>query len=266
MHRSIRSIPLVLFSFLALSCSVGTDPGDCTSLECLPVQYNLGLTLTVDMDRDFTDREVRYFAVFLRPGNDVDVYSGPKNDQIRLGPGSDVRLPWEIFVNTFRFPPLDAGASEVPIYLDFARDTILAPPGSYNVWRIGGAEDLPPYTDSIMTPPDAMRPTAPTPHDTVSIGRGVDIRLEGAITPETPVEILLYQSGPGEHSAEFSTRVFSGDPFRITPEDLRDAGFTAGFVTLRATQQYVQRREIAPEIRSRLTFGLEYDIEFQLED
>lgn len=266
MHRSIRSIPLVLVSFLALSCSVGTDPGDCTSLECLPIQYNLGLTLTVDMDRDFTDREVRYFAVFLKPGNDVGVYSGPKKDQIRLGPESDIRLPSEIYVNTFRFPPMDIGSSGAPIYLDFARDTILAPPGSYNVWRVGGAGDLPAYTDSIMTPPDAMRPTAPTPHDTVSIGRGVEIRLEGRITPETPVAIFLYQSGPGERYAEFSTSVLSAEPLTITAQDLRDAGFLPGFVILRATQQYVQRREITPEIRSRLAFGLEYDIEFQLED
>lgn len=264
MPRSVLFVPLVLLSVLALSCSVGTDPGDCTSLECLPVQYNLGLTLTVDMDRDFTDREVRYFAVFLKPGNDVGVYSGPKKDQIRLGAGSDLRLPSEIYVNTFRLPPLKDDVA--PIYLDFARDTILAPPGSYNVWRVGGAEDLPAYTDSILTPPDPVRPVAPTPHDTVSIGRGMEIRLEGRITPETPVAIFLYQSGPGERYAEFSTSGLSAEPLTITSQELRDAGFLPGFVILRIAQQHVQLREITPEIRSRLSFSMEYDIEFQLED
>lgn len=251
---------------LLLSCSTGTDPGDCTALECLPAQYNLHLTLSTDMDVDFTLQDVRYSATFLRPGNDVDLFSGPRNDDIRLGPDSDVRLPDHVTVNDFLLPPPLADKGEAPIYFGIGRDTILAPPGEYNVWFVGGAPDLPPYVDSIMTPADPVRVAAPLPTDTVRLGHGMEIRLEGEVSPDVPVSITVYQQSDGPEPIRYTLEITSTGIHRILADDLRRNGFGDGYLYVDVQQRRVQRRWIESDIRSNLSFTTEYRISCWMEN
>lgn len=234
---------------------MGTDPGDCQSLECLPAQYNIHLTLRTEFDEDgFFYREGICSALFLKPGNDVSIYSGPNKDDIRLGWDSDVELPAEVYVNNYLLPSINPDGSEAPVYLEFFRDTVLAPPGAYNVLRVSRAVDLPALVDSIMTPVDGILPVNLTEMDTISIARGFTVRFAERTVPQPVVDVHVYQFNSDGITAQFQTSMAADSSLTISPEILQRRGFSPGTVRVEFEQRYVERKWITPEIRSNFSF------------
>ena len=157
-------IPLLLLG----SCSTGTDPGDCMSIECLPITYDL----TIWEDR---------FVV-----NDSAIVSYSAQGRIRSHTGIVERVEpeYKVYLNgLWLWSPeevIDARTGE--FYLGHRTDSIyVAPPGGYNVWLVfkNGGEAL---FDSIRTPADPIAIVSHREGDLFDPDEDLVLRLGGDLS------------------------------------------------------------------------------------
>lgn len=242
--ESVRtSSATLLLALLSLSCAVGTDPGECTDPECLPAQYALHALIWNLGDTSLLSTGYQVFGQLLRPGDRVD--PDDPHDQI---------LPEQVWLNgtdiTSLFTEQDGTQPDMRL------DTLLAPPGEFNTWIVF-SDRLPSLRDSIRTLPSGLRIISLFEDERYRISDGVNVVLEGMVTPDAPCSITLEQIGVEQKVPSIIDTVVSTatEPVFFSEGVLRKHGFTTGRLLVRVQQQRSERREITQGIRSLLTFS-----------
>jgi hypothetical protein len=149
-------VPTLLIALLLGSCSPGTDPGPCTSIDCFENRGVLIVRSYRDHLGDTTLLESYARASFIRlygPYMGFGVQAG----RVRL---NDVDL---IFDDDFEYRLADSTM------------TLRVAP-AVNVWSISGSGEIAPFSDTVTIP--AERPTLLSPRtgDTISIASGFTAR------------------------------------------------------------------------------------------
>lgn len=255
--RKFKSFLLILLlPLLLLSCAVGTDPGDCTTLECLPAQFKLHLVKLTVGNSLFSSQEAFVLASFLRPGNRR----------------SEDRPSDRVFPAIIRLNQIDLSGSvgvDNNYYGGGDVDSILAPPGQFNIWTIY-SDDLPSFKGSIQTPLDDLYIHSPVDDQKYSADQSFSIAIDGNPTLERPVYLRLTYSDWSdgfETDTIIDTTMTSNDPLLITPELRHQWKFSSrGRLSISASQRYEQRKEVEPEVRSLLSFVNQHVISITLTD
>ncbi len=245
-----------LLPILLLSCAVGTDPGECTTLECLPAQFRLHLVKLTFGNSLFSSQEAFVLASFLRPGN--------RRSEDRP---SDRVFPAVLYMNQI---DLSGSAGVDDSYSGGGNaDSILAPPGQFNVWTVYSNE-LPPFRDSIQTPLNDLYVHSPVEDQKYSADEGFTIAIDGNPTPEHPVFLrLTYSSWSDDFETDImiDTTMTSNEPLMITPELRQRWKFASrGRLRISASQRYEQRKEVEPGVRSLLTYVNQHIVSITLTD
>ena len=161
MSRTLRT-SITILSLLFLSCSSGTDPGDCQRAECLPAIYGVGI---IENQFRTVDTLPPIYSLFTIIEHENGVYTS--NNTVDYLIGFNDRLA--------SYPVGESFA----LTLNSERDTFsIAPSGAYNVWKIvvGGT---PVVYDSIQTPVDPLRITSPENRALFNPTEDVVLNIEG---------------------------------------------------------------------------------------
>ena len=237
--RRLLSAAAILLTLLA-SCSQPIDPGPCELPECFPLSMILSIDRSVIHYRDSTISANSATAQF---------YRFDTTDQVRRVsiPGGDVRL------NDFLLA-LNRDQGEWLYERRTPVDSLrTAAPGQYNVWQISGKEKIPPFSDSVATPPD-IGLSLPAPGDTLSLSTGFTVTFTQQPSVDAPVSISVIQyAGTG---AVFINRTTVGSTeVLIASDELLSQGFVPGPVLISATQ-FAHVDALAPEkLRYRMSIS-----------
>ncbi|HVK37494.1 MAG TPA: hypothetical protein VNA88_03095 [Candidatus Kapabacteria bacterium] len=149
-------VPTLLIALLLGSCSPGTDPGPCTSIDCFENRGVLIIRSYRDHLGDTTILESYARASFIRPYGPYMGF-GVQVGRVRL---NDVDL---VFGDVFEYHLVD---SITPLRVE----------PDVNVWSISGSGEIASFVDTATIP--AERPTllSPRPGDTISIAKGFTAR------------------------------------------------------------------------------------------
>ena len=182
MNHKTNIVGLFLLPFILLSCSLGTDPGDCETIECLPVDYSLRLVERTRHNRDST--HTNYSA-------DVTI-----RERSKLVMRNRNRVPYVVTVNETRLVNIIRdNRTHISRFVQELSE--LPPAGQPNAWQIAlNGEIL--LKEELQTPSSFLIPLSLQPDDTVQSGE--DIRLTFNDAPEglSSFEIIARTEKNGE--------------------------------------------------------------------
>jgi hypothetical protein len=177
----MRATAIIILTLVLISgCAPGIDPGPCRARECLNETYSLRLIRKVAPWRD-TLLITNGAEAEFKPADEEYPY-----DRQGVNAGS-------VKVNAVALRQARAGGSmpQVTYTIDMANDSMIAPPGEMNIWRVEGSLEVAPLTLTMATPAAPLAILYPSRGDTVDADSVLVIRWSAGAPSSDSQKVMI---------------------------------------------------------------------------